>query len=102
MAIARQIKKETPPAPKLTADERKIEALISKGGTSTKAKPVQDLDDNQKTAIKLLPYQTQLNDIQAILEQMPKRNRPSRHAYILQAIDEKIERDQKRLKSKAD
>lgn len=97
MAIAKQIKKETPAA-KPPVDEKKIEALISKGGTSTKAKPIQDADDNQKTAIKLLPYQSQLNDIQAILEQMPKRNRPSRHAYILQAIDDKIQRDRKKLK----
>ena len=97
MAIARQIKKDTP-AIKPPVDEKKIEALISKGGTSTKAQPVQDADDNQKTAIKLLPYQSQLNDIQAILEQMPKRNRPSRHAYILQAIDEKVQRDRKKLK----
>lgn len=97
MAIARQIKKETP-VPKPTADEKKIDALISKGGTATKAQPVQGADDNQRTAIKLITYQSQLNDIQAILDKMPQRNRPSRHAYILQAIDEKIERDRKKLK----
>lgn len=65
--------------------------------TSTKTEPVQQTDENQRKAIKLVTYQSQLDDIQAILTQIPKRNRPSRHTYILQAIDERIERDRKRL-----
>jgi metal-responsive CopG/Arc/MetJ family transcriptional regulator len=38
-----------------------------------------------------------LQEIDAVLESIPKRRRPSRNEWIEQAIEEKIKRDQKRL-----
>lgn len=97
MAIARKPKKvavDTAPS----VNEKAIEALISKGGSSTKAnKPTLTEDDYVKPVLLKL-YQSQIVDIEGILEQLPKRQRVSRHAYIVQAIEEKIHRDKGKRK----
>ncbi|OZI07030.1 hypothetical protein BWI93_16705 [Siphonobacter sp. BAB-5385] len=79
-------------------DEKKIEALINKGGSSTKVKP-EVIDQPDEDAIKtvlLRLYQSQLTEIEEVLAKIPKRQRPSRHAYIIQALEEKIQRDSKK------
>ncbi len=79
-------------------DERKIEALINKGGSSTKAKPevVDQPDEDAIKTVLLRLYQSQLTEIEEVLAKIPKRQRPSRHAYIIQALEEKIQRDSKK------
>ncbi|MDR6197143.1 hypothetical protein [Siphonobacter sp. SORGH_AS_0500] len=79
-------------------DEKKIEALINKGGSSTKAKPevVDNLDEDAVKTVLLRLYQSQLTEIEEVLAKIPKRQRPSRHAYIIQALEEKIQRDLKK------
>lgn len=97
MAIARKPKK-TELVSAQTVDEKTIEALIKKGGSSTQAnQPEQDQDDAVKPVLLRL-YQSQIDDIENIIEALPKRKRPSRHAYIVQAIEEKIHRDQLKRK----
>ncbi|MFN3664531.1 MAG: hypothetical protein ACK4S0_00145 [Sediminibacterium sp.] len=97
MAIARKPKKATKVA-ETSVNEKTIDALISKGGSSTKVqKPEQSDDDNLK-GILIRLYQSHISDIAGILENLPKRQRLSRHAYIVQAIEEKIQRDKSKRK----
>lgn len=97
MAIARKA------APKAKDDqsvisEKEIDALINKGGSSTKANQKTTGDDDFVKPVLLKVYQSQIQDIEGILSGLPKRQQISRHAYIIQAIDEKIQRDKGRRK----
>ena len=97
MAFTRPVKKDDPVV-KPTADEKKIEALINKGGSATRKGDQQPDSEDGKHPIRLIPYTSQLRDIERVISQLPERKRPSRHAYILQAIDEKLQRDKRKLK----
>ncbi len=97
--LTRPIKTETSTA-KPVVDEKKIEALIGKGGSSvamTTQTPADD-DDDEKQQVRLIPYKSQLREIEEAIARLPKRGRPSRHAWILQAIEEKLERSRKKAK----
>lgn len=104
MAIAKKRPDKTKPdeqsvKEKPTVSEKKIAALIEVGGTSTKARQEEPTDDDEeKVPIKLLPYRSQLKEIEQEISIMPKRTRLSRHAWIIQAIDEKLERSRKKQK----
>lgn len=82
---------------KPTTDEKKIEALIEKGGSSVATKQTV-VDDDERQQLRLVAYTSQLREIEGVLKLTPKRGRLSRHAWILQAIDEKLERAKKKLK----
>lgn len=97
MKVTRPIQKEAT-ATRPVTDEKKIEALIQKGGSSVAIERTAGSDDDEKQQVRLVTYISQLREIEQVLEQMPKRGRPSRHAWILQAIDEKLQRDKKKLK----
>lgn len=97
MAIARKA------APKAKEDqpaisEKDIDALINKGGSSTKANQEATKDEDYVKPVLLKVYQSQIRDIEGILSALPKRQQISRHAYIIQAIDEKIQRDKGKRK----
>lgn len=96
MAIARKPKNTTAETAS-TLSEKTIEALISKGGSSTKANKSALSDDDVKPVL-LKMFNSQITDIESILEQLPKRHKVSRHAYIIQAVDEKIQRDKGKRK----
>jgi hypothetical protein len=95
MKLTRPIIKE-PTATKPLADEKQIGALIEKGGSSVAVE--QPADEDEKQQVRLVAYTSQLREIEEVLQRMPKRGRPSRHAWILKAIDEKLEREKKRRK----
>ena len=97
MAIARKPKKGAKNEAS-DVNEKTIEALISKGGSSTKAQKLEESDEDNLKGILVRLYQSQISDIAGILESLPKRQRVSRHAYIVQAIDEKIQRDKGKRK----
>lgn len=97
MAIARKA------APKTKDDqpvisEKDIDALINKGGSSTKANQKATEEEDYVKPVLLKVYQSQIRDIEDILSALPKRQQVSRHAYIIQAIDEKIQRDKGKRK----
>ena len=94
MKLTRPIQKE-PSVAKSLANEKDIAALIEKGGSSVATEPPA-ADDDEKQQVRLIAYASQLREIEQVLQQMPKRGRPSRHAWILQAIDEKLERAKKK------
>lgn len=97
MAIVRTPTVTTPQAP--VVDEKKIEALISKGGSSTQVKEVEVTEDEDAIKTVLVrTYASLLHEIDQLILQIPKRNRPSRNAYIVEAIMEKMQRDKNKRK----
>lgn len=99
MAIARTPTKTVgKPAPD-AVDEKKIEALINKGGSSTLAKdPAPTEEEDAIKTVLLRTYTSQIQEIDQLLLTMPKRSRPSRNAYIVQAIEERMQRDKTKRK----
>lgn len=53
--------------------------------------------EEERASFTVRFYRELLQEIDAVLESIPKRRRPSRNDWIEQAIEEKIKRDQKRL-----
>ena len=94
MAIARIPTKAVLNAVQTTVDEKKIEALIDKGGSSTLVNvPATPADDDAIKTVLVRTYKSQVQEIDQILAQLPKRQRSSRNTYIVEAIDERIKRD---------
>ena len=95
MAIARKLSQNEPSSPRQMMDEKKIEALIEKGGSSTQAvkKTQAQAQDDDLKPVLIRIFQSQLNEIEETISKLPKRQKLSRHAWIIQAIEEKIDRD---------
>lgn len=101
MTIARPPKSKAAAATPSVVDENQINALIDKGGSSTLAKPAEaDQDDDQVKTILLRTYESQVREIDELLAKMKKRDRLSRNAYIVKAIDAQIKRDKDNTKQK--
>jgi hypothetical protein len=81
-------------------DEKAIETLINKGGSSIQKKTESKVsqDEDLLKSILLRVYQSQLDEVEEILQNIPKRQRPSRHAYIVKALEEKVQKDKAKLK----
>lgn len=99
MAITKVPTAAAPKAATVDVDEKKIEALINKGGSSTLAKAPETTEEEDAIKTVLLrTYESQIQELDQFLLSMPKRSRPSRNAYIVQAIDERIQRDKAKRK----
>lgn len=95
MAVSRAPKRQVPPAPE--ADERAVLDVIQRGGTvqvdRDTARDVSAFSDPLKN-VQLRIYQTTLDEIDQHRQQQARGRRPaSRHAWILAAIEEKLERE---------
>ena len=97
MAIVRTPTAITPQV--LVVDEKEIEALINKGGSSTQVREIEVAEDEDAIKTVLVrTYASLLHEIDQLILQIPKRNRPSRNAYIVEAIKEKMRRDKNKRK----
>jgi hypothetical protein len=82
-----------------TIDERKAIAFINQGGSvAFTAKEPQLEDEDKQKAVIVRMYPDMIKEIDDLLKFLPKRNRPSRNTWIIQAIEEKLKRDKKHLK----
>ena len=95
MAVTRAPKRQAPPAPEV--DERAVLDVIQRGGT-VQADRAADRVASEPTDplknVQLRVYQTTLDDIDTVRHQQARGRRPaSRHAWILAAIEEKLERE---------
>ena len=75
-------------------DEKAIQAVIHKGGSVPTDTPHQD--DIAPKNLQLRLYPDQINAIDEIIEQKQgqrRRPRQSRHSWLIEAIEEKIERE---------
>lgn len=98
MAVTRAPKR--PPSPTATTpepDEREVLDVIQRGGSvqADRATPSM-LTDPQKN-VQLRLYQSTLDEIDDLRKRSARGRRPaSRHAWILQAIEEKLERERQK------
>ncbi|MDO1451313.1 hypothetical protein Q0590_33875 [Rhodocytophaga aerolata] len=80
-------------------DEKKAIAFINQGGSvaSHTATSEAEEDEKQKGVIVRM-YPDMIQEIDDLLKKLPKRNRPSRNAWILKAVEEKLKREKKNHK----
>ena len=74
-------------------DEKAVQAVINRGGRTAE----NDLEGDALKRVQLRLYASQLNDIDNAIEKL-KRDRKrfpkfSRHQFLLEAIDEKLDRE---------
>lgn len=75
-------------------DEKKAIAFINQGG-STAAEPSEQEDVQKGVIIRM--YSDMIEEIDMLLKSIPKRRRPSRNAWIIQAIEDKLKKDKRGL-----
>ncbi len=95
MAITRPpIRPQTTRVDPQTTDEQ-ARKVISRGGSV--AQDLADPPDTESDALKsvqLRLYQSMINDIDMQRRQVKRGKKPSRHAWILSAIEEKLARQE--------
>ena len=97
MAIARTPTVSTPKTS--VVDEKKIESLISKGGSTTLLKEKEIIEDEDPVKTVLVrTYESQVQEMDQLLARIPKRKRPSRNTFIVEAIEEKLQREKAKRK----
>ena len=70
-------------------EEMRIKEVIGRGGSVAHDRSVEDYDDEQKN-IQLRLYQSMITEIDEQRSQVKRGKRPSRHAWIVAAIEEKL------------
>ena len=70
-------------------NEARIKEVIGRGGSVAHDRPVEDYEDEQKN-IQLRLYQSMITEIDEQRSQIKRGKRPSRHAWIVAAIEEKL------------
>ena len=100
MAIAPKPKKNpvNNPAQLPEGEQQKALNFILQGGsvaTPTTAQPAPETDDEKTVGVILRMYPDAKRELDDFIRSLPKRYRPSRNAWILQAIEEKLVRDKK-------
>lgn len=109
MAVSRAPKRPAPPEP-AGPSEDKVREIIRRGGSvaadlqvgkAEGGSPIEEpvappLVDELKN-VQLRLYESTLQDIDALRRAQARGRRPiSRHAWLLEAIEEKLERDRKK------
>lgn len=81
-----------PAAPQL--DEKAMIAMIEKGGStiSTKKPPTMAEQEDALKSFTIKLYESELAQIRAIQDNMPKRDRISMHDFIVTAVQDKLKR----------
>ena len=88
MALSKKPKKKTTTTAKKEAD---IQAIINRGGSVSSSVPKQEpvVEKKMRLQLRLLPRQVELID--SLIDRGVFRK--SRHSWILEAIEEKIQRE---------
>jgi len=89
-------KKPNKKAPRIEdVPDEKIDKFIKQGGSSyqefPEVRPESEEDSIMRVQLRL--YKSLVGEIDELLSELPKRKRPSRHDWLLDAIEEKLERD---------
>lgn len=78
------------------SNEKEIEKFINHGGSSFgEIKTFTENDPIKNVQLRI--YQSMIDEIDELLEKRPPRQKTSRHQWIIDAIEEKKEREQKQL-----
>ncbi|GAB3715884.1 hypothetical protein GCM10027592_56710 [Spirosoma flavus] len=99
MAISKMPAATKPAEEPKPASEKKIQEYINKGGKPT-SRGEEATDPNQTKAIKIIFKSTEMDAIKLLRDKRPAgRNRKlsiSVHDWVIEAVQEKIQRDQEK------
>ena len=79
--------------------EKKIQAFINKGGKPTEDRGGERPETSEKKSIKLILTGQEMSAIKELRSKRPSRSRKipiSVHDWVIEAVQEKIQRDQKK------
>jgi hypothetical protein len=98
MAITGKPQKTAPPSPAPLPNEQDVLNLIRKGGSVAKPDDAGERDAAKPMLVQLRLYPDLIEEIDGVRQNAAGRKRrpPSRHAWIVQAIEEKLARDRQR------
>jgi len=83
MALTKKPKKDN-------SKDSNVEEFISAGLGNELDKATGDVSDENIKYVQLRLYPDEIKKIDDYLESLPRRNRPSRHSFIVNAILEKV------------
>jgi hypothetical protein len=94
MAITGKPQKSAPPSPAPLPNEQDVLNLIRKGGSVAKPADTSERDAVKPMLVQLRLYPDMIEEIDAVRNSSSgkKRRPPSRHAWIVEAIEEKLAR----------
>ena len=98
MAITGKPQKQPPPSPAPLPNEQEVLNLIHKGGSVPKPGDASERDVTKPMLVQLRVYPDLIEEIDGVRKNMAgkKRRPPSRHAWIIEAIEEKLARSRQR------
>ncbi len=83
MALTKKPKKDN-------SKDSNVEEFISAGLGNELDKSTDDISEENIKYVQLRLYPDEIKKIDDYLESLPRRNRPSRHSFIVNAILEKV------------
>ena len=94
MAVTRAPKRDVAQteAGKTTPDDPKIKEIIDRGGSVLSDRREEVYEDEQKN-LQLRLYQSMISEIDERRKKVKRGKKPSRHSWIVDAIEEKLERE---------
>ena len=94
MAVTRRPKREQQQqeANREPIEQAQIDRVINRGGSVPSEQSNSFYEDEQKS-VQLRLYQSTIDEIDALRDQVRKGKKPSRHAWLVQAISEKLDRE---------
>lgn len=98
MAVTRAPKRQPAPAvARPQQDEQEVLDVIQRGGSVQADRATPAMLTDQQKSVQLRLYQSILNEIDDLRKRSARGRRPvSRHAWILQAIEEKLEMERRK------
>jgi hypothetical protein len=97
MAITGKPQKQPLPSPAPLPNEQEVLNLIRKGGSVAKPGDASERDAAKPMLVQLRLYPDLIEEIDGVrkIASGKKRRPPSRHAWIIEAIEEKLSRHRK-------
>ena len=96
MAITGKPQKPTSPPPVRQPSEDEVRSLILRGGSVPESSRTSDAPAVKPQLVQLRLYADFIEDIDTVRQATAGKKRPlSRHAWIVRAIEEKLERDRR-------
>lgn len=90
MAVSRKKNKKAAPI-----DEKALNQIIDKGGSSIKDNRGDSEKEDVKKTVNVILWKSTIQEIDDMLLKIPLKERKKRHAWIIEAIHEKLEKDKK-------
>lgn len=101
MPVTRAPRRPAKPVETLAVDETQVQEVIRRGGSvAADLNPSAPSEEGEVDALKnvqLRLYESQIQEIDVIRKKQARGRRPlSRHAWLLQAVEEKLDRERKK------